>query len=131
MAVNAPEAGTIKEFLVNEEDTVTVGQDIVKIDTDGQSNGSAKPEEKPQSQPEPQSKPAPESKTEPKQDAGSSKPAPPAQPEKKEAKPVKDQSSKDTSSGSGLGSREERRVRNPDDVVFSRPSLDTDFARSK
>ena len=29
--MNAPEAGTIKEFLVNEEDTVTVGQDIVKM----------------------------------------------------------------------------------------------------
>ena len=32
VAVNAPEAGTIKEFLVNEEDTVTVGQDLVKME---------------------------------------------------------------------------------------------------
>lgn len=31
-AVNAPEAGTIKELLANEEDTVTVGQDLVRIE---------------------------------------------------------------------------------------------------
>ena len=35
MAVNAPEAGTIKEFLANEEDTVTVGQDLVKLELGG------------------------------------------------------------------------------------------------
>ncbi|KAK3076446.1 2-oxoglutarate dehydrogenase complex E2 component, partial [Teratosphaeriaceae sp. CCFEE 6253] len=28
VAVNAPTAGTIKEFLAKEEDTVTVGQDL-------------------------------------------------------------------------------------------------------
>lgn len=32
MAVNAPEAGTVKEHLVNEEDTVTVGQDLLKLE---------------------------------------------------------------------------------------------------
>ncbi|KAG5982659.1 hypothetical protein E4U55_001569 [Claviceps digitariae] len=32
VAVNAPEPGFIKEFLVNEEDTVTVGQDLVRIE---------------------------------------------------------------------------------------------------
>ncbi|KAF2760676.1 dihydrolipoyllysine-residue succinyltransferase component of 2-oxoglutarate dehydrogenase-like protein complex [Pseudovirgaria hyperparasitica] len=35
VSVNAPESGTIKEFLVNEEDTVTVGQDIVKMEPGG------------------------------------------------------------------------------------------------
>ena len=35
VSVNAPEAGTIKEFLANEEDTVTVGQDLVKMETGG------------------------------------------------------------------------------------------------
>jgi len=35
ISVNAPEAGTIKEFLANEEDTVTVGQDLVKMETGG------------------------------------------------------------------------------------------------
>lgn len=39
VAVNAPEPGTLQEFLVKEEDTVTVGQDIVKMET-----GSAPPE---------------------------------------------------------------------------------------
>ena len=35
MAVNAPDAGTIKEFLANEEDTVTVGQDLLKMEVGG------------------------------------------------------------------------------------------------
>lgn len=35
MAVNAPTAGTVKEFLVNEEDTVTVGQDLLKLELNG------------------------------------------------------------------------------------------------
>ncbi|KAI9707259.1 MAG: 2-oxoglutarate dehydrogenase complex E2 component [Candelina mexicana] len=35
VAVNAPQAGTIKEFLANEEDTVTVGQDLVKLELGG------------------------------------------------------------------------------------------------
>ena len=39
VAVNAPEAGTLLEFLVKEEDTVTVGQEIVKMDA-----GAAAPE---------------------------------------------------------------------------------------
>ena len=39
VAVNAPEAGTIKEILVKEEDTVAVGQEIVKLDA-----GAAPPE---------------------------------------------------------------------------------------
>ncbi|KHJ31770.1 putative dihydrolipoamide succinyltransferase [Erysiphe necator] len=32
LAVNAPEAGTIRELLANEEDTVTVGQDLLRIE---------------------------------------------------------------------------------------------------
>ncbi|KAF2730271.1 dihydrolipoyllysine-residue succinyltransferase component of 2-oxoglutarate dehydrogenase-like protein complex [Polyplosphaeria fusca] len=46
VAVNAPEAGTIKEFLVNEEDTVTVGQDLVKLELGGEPSGDAKQEAK-------------------------------------------------------------------------------------
>jgi 2-oxoglutarate dehydrogenase E2 component (dihydrolipoamide succinyltransferase) len=41
VSVNAPEAGTIKEFLANEEDTVTVGQDLVRLET-GESGGGDK-----------------------------------------------------------------------------------------
>ena len=38
--MNAPEAGTIKEFLANEEDTVTVGQDLVKLEIGGAAGGN-------------------------------------------------------------------------------------------
>ena len=33
--MNAPEPGTIKEYLANEEDTVTVGQDLLKLELGG------------------------------------------------------------------------------------------------
>ena len=42
MAVNAPEAGTVTEYLANEEDTVTVGQDLLKLEL----GGSPKTEDK-------------------------------------------------------------------------------------
>ncbi|KAG6045097.1 hypothetical protein E4U17_000285 [Claviceps sp. LM77 group G4] len=35
VAVNAPDSGTIKEFFASEEDTVTVGQDLVRIELGG------------------------------------------------------------------------------------------------
>ncbi|KAL9097961.1 MAG: hypothetical protein Q9163_006282, partial [Psora crenata] len=35
VAVNAPDSGTIQEFLVNEDDTVTVGQDLLKLELGG------------------------------------------------------------------------------------------------
>lgn len=43
--VNAPVAGTITEFLVNVEDTVEVGQEIIKIDEGAAPEGGAKKEE--------------------------------------------------------------------------------------
>ncbi|KAF2155150.1 dihydrolipoyllysine-residue succinyltransferase component of 2-oxoglutarate dehydrogenase-like protein complex [Myriangium duriaei CBS 260.36] len=46
VAVNAPAAGTIKEFLVKEEDTVTVGQDLVKLELGGEPSGGSKDEAK-------------------------------------------------------------------------------------
>ncbi|KAL8998441.1 MAG: hypothetical protein Q9169_002478 [Polycauliona sp. 2 TL-2023] len=39
VSVNAPQAGTIKEFLVQEEDTVEVGQDLLKLEPGGASQG--------------------------------------------------------------------------------------------
>jgi 2-oxoglutarate dehydrogenase E2 component (dihydrolipoamide succinyltransferase) len=125
VAVNAPEAGTIKEFLVNEEDTVTVGQDIVKLEAGGAPAGGKKEEasEQPKepaakdqetsSQPEgqqEQSKPQEESKPEPpKQEE---KPQPPKQ-ESKPAPPKKDSKPKEETKPATPGSREERRVCNP------------------
>lgn len=35
ITVNSPEAGVVTEFLANEGDTVAVGQDLFKLDTDG------------------------------------------------------------------------------------------------
>ncbi|KAK0713866.1 hypothetical protein B0T26DRAFT_718713 [Lasiosphaeria miniovina] len=112
VAVNAPEAGTIKEFLVSEEDTVTVGQDIVRMELGGapSEGGEKKPKEskhvaakepaagkdaKPESTPEPAAKPE------------ASKPTAPPTPEKKGEK-------KDDGSAPNLatlGNREERRVK--------------------
>ncbi|KAJ3947496.1 2-oxoglutarate dehydrogenase complex E2 component [Colletotrichum tropicale] len=113
----------IKEFLVNEEDTVTVGQDIVKLELGGEKPSSSsedpsegkttseKPAAEPESQPEP---PKSESKPEPKDEPQpESKPAaPPAKETKETSKPVPSPS-KDTASSTGqsLGSREERRVK--------------------
>jgi len=111
VAVNAPEAGIIKEFLVNEEDTVTVGQDIVRLELGGApAEGSA--EKKPAAaEPKEAEKPAAESKpAEPKPEE--SKPAAPApkketpapKQESKPAQPTKE-------APATLGNREEKRVR--------------------
>lgn len=127
MSVNAPEAGTIKEFLVNEEDTITVGQDLVKLELGGEPSGDKKQEassetkepaskdQETSSQPsgeQEQSNPKEESalkQEEPKQE---SKPEPPKQeskpqPPKQESKPAPP---KDEPKQVQPGSREERRV---------------------
>ena len=117
MAVNAPEAGVLKELLANEEDTVVVDQEIAKIDA-----GAAKPEgagksestEAPKQEKKEASAPADaENKPESKESKPQSQPAEPsaASPPKKESPPAK-QPAKDAPAASGpvLGSREERRV---------------------
>jgi 2-oxoglutarate dehydrogenase E2 component (dihydrolipoamide succinyltransferase) len=115
VAVNATESGTIKEFLVGEEDTVTVGQDLVRIELGGAPSGDKKdapkeeskqsePESKSESKPEPKQESAPEPKKE--STPAPRKPEPPKQPEKKESK-----SESATSSGPSMGNREERRVK--------------------
>ncbi|KAF9766312.1 hypothetical protein IL306_001303 [Fusarium sp. DS 682] len=114
VAVNATESGTIKEFLVSEEDTVTVGQDLVRIELGGApSGGKDAPKEESKEQPqksESESKPEPkqESAPEPKKESAPapSKPEPPRQPEKKDTK-----SQSAASSGPSMGNREERRVK--------------------
>lgn len=120
VAVNAPEAGTIKEFLANEEDTVTVGQDLVRLETGPPPEGGEKPaakeaketpkEETKKDEPAPEKKSEPESKPEPKKE---SKPAPPPPTESKPSKPEakKEIKSSEASGTSGLSNREERRVR--------------------
>ena len=123
VSVNAPEAGTIKEFLVNEEDTVTVGQDLLKLELGGEPSGGAKeakeetkepaPKEQEtasqpqgqQEQPKEESKPAPpkeESKPEPSKQEPKPAPAP------QKSSPPKEAESKPAAAPGG---REERRVK--------------------
>lgn len=120
VAVNAPEAGTLREFLANEEDTVTVGQDLVRMELGGAPSGdqtNEKPKEQdsdsqaasapPSSQPEkassspkePKEPSATEQEPKPKKD-----PIPEKKPESRKPEPG--------SSGTGpaLGNRDERRV---------------------
>ncbi|KAK4452119.1 Dihydrolipoyllysine-residue succinyltransferase [Podospora aff. communis PSN243] len=113
VAVNAPEAGTIKEFLANEEDTVTVGQDLVRIETGGAPpSGGDKPAESKESTPAPKEEAQPQKAepeaTEPKAE---SKPAAPAAPQKTEAAPKQESKPAQTQAPATLGNREERRVK--------------------
>ncbi|KAJ5885321.1 hypothetical protein N7495_009831 [Penicillium taxi] len=103
VSVNAPESGTIKELLVNEEDTVTVGQDLLVIELGeapegGKKEAAPEPKEKETSSEKPkETAPEPE-KPKPTQ---ASKPAAPEKPKEApapEAKPAQ-------------GNREERRVK--------------------
>ncbi|KAL1899244.1 2-oxoglutarate dehydrogenase complex E2 component [Sporothrix stenoceras] len=113
VAVNAPEAGVLREFFANEEDTVVVGQDLVRIEVGAEGEAKAeKPAEseapKKEEAPKEESKPAdaePKSESKPVE---SSKPAP--APEKKSS-PAPSKQSSEPASPSPLGSREERRVK--------------------
>lgn len=135
VAVNAPEPGTIKEFLANEEDTVTVGQDLLKLELGGPPKGGEKQqggqepkapatdEQSTSSDPEPQKdevkseqelSPPPETKPEPPKQERKPDPAPNEPSKQKEPSPKPQESkkpepkSKDTAP---LGNREERRVK--------------------
>ncbi|XDG04891.1 hypothetical protein ABKA04_004506 [Annulohypoxylon sp. FPYF3050] len=123
VAVNAPEAGIIKELLANEEDTVTVDQEIAKIEAGAAPEGSEKPDASKESsskeEASTESRPAPadaENKPEPTKSESkpeSPKPQPPSPEPKKESAPKPSQPAKDASASTGpvLGSREERRVK--------------------
>lgn len=109
--MNAPEAGVIKEFLVNEEDTVTVGQDLVRIELGGAPSGdrpAAQEQKEAPKEPAPEEtepKKAPEPK--PEEPKASTPPVPAKEPPapKQPSKPAKAAEAPAT-----LGSREERRV---------------------
>lgn len=113
VAVNSPVAGTLKELFANEEDTVTVGQDLCKIEAGGApaegKKESASAEEKAPAEPKHQEEvrekeekaPAPEPKKE----------AAPA-PKKEQPKPKPAESKPAPAATSGpFGNREERRVK--------------------
>lgn len=120
VSVNAPDSGTIKELLVNEEDTVTVGQDLIKLELGAAPEGkkdaapeqpkesaAEKPQESAAEKPQ-ESAPAAEKPEAPEP----SKPAPPS--EKPKETPKKAESPKPQGAAESkptLGNREERRVK--------------------
>ena len=118
MSVNAPAAGKITELLANEEDTVTVGQDLFRFAPGEAGASSSAPSEAPPPQaekdsgeskaptkqeqsPPPASAPSPAPKAEAKE---TSKPAPAPKAPKEESKPAS------TPAIAG-GSRNENRVK--------------------
>ncbi|KAG8688075.1 2-oxoglutarate dehydrogenase complex E2 component [Ceratobasidium sp. 423] len=92
VTVNAPMSGTITELLFKEEDTVTVGADMFRIEPgEGGASSSSQP-------PKEDKAPAEESKPEepkPEPPKEESKPAPPAKEERKEAKESKKEEKKE------------------------------------
>ncbi|KAJ2983566.1 hypothetical protein NQ176_g607 [Zarea fungicola] len=118
VAVNATEAGTIKEFFVNEEDTVTVGQDLVRIESGGspapKTDSAPKSGDKAVAEASQEQKPADskqETKQETKKPQAESAPAAAPQRTQAERKDSSPSTAQATSIGPSLGSREERRVK--------------------
>lgn len=124
VAVNAPKAGVILEFLANEEDNVVVGQDLVKIDAGAQASegGASKAKEEPKapasesqetsSQPEGQKEEAKPKQEEKKPEQPKEQPKQESKPEPKQEKKVeKKTESAEESKPATPGSREERRVK--------------------
>lgn len=137
VSVNAPQSGTIKKWLVNEEDTVNVGQDLAMLEpgegggggeqpaqeqpkepapSDQPSSSDPQPEKKDDSKkeasPPPEEKPAPskqEKPSEPSQPSGKP-PSPPKQPEKKQ-EPRKEATQEQPKKDSPFGNRGENRVK--------------------
>lgn len=112
VSVNAPMSGTIKEFLVAEEDTVTVGQDLLRIEPGegGGASESAPPKEEESKKEEAPAKQEESGKPAPKEEVKETKPAPaaaPAAPKKSEEK----KPSTPSSAPAVPGSRNETRVK--------------------
>ncbi|KAI2634534.1 dihydrolipoamide succinyltransferase [Xylaria nigripes] len=114
VAVNAPQAGILKELLAKEEDTVVVDQEIAKIEAGSAPEGGAKSESSAaapnKKEPAPETKPAPaeqQSKPQPKQE---SQPAPKQDAPPKTSTPAA-KAAPAAATGPALGNREERRVK--------------------
>jgi len=111
VSVNAPFSGTITEFLAQPDDTVQVGQDLLKIEK-GEGGAAPKAEEsKKEESAAPKEEPVKdEKKPEPKKEEPKKedKPAAPKQ-EKKE--PAKKETAQEPASSKAPGAREETRVK--------------------
>lgn len=111
--VNAPEAGTIKELLVSEEDTVTVGQDLLRLELGEAPADGGKKEGAAPKKPTKEEHPAESPKKTEETSVSESKPAKESQPkqtqQEKKPAPVKPESS-ETNVTPADGNRGERRV---------------------
>lgn len=112
VSVNAPFSGTITELLASPDDTVTVGQPLVKIEP-GEGSGAPKKEAAPKEDAAPKEEAAPKKEEAPaptpkKEEA----PAPKKEeaPKKKEAAPKKEQPASEPAAAAP-GSRTENRVK--------------------
>lgn len=111
VAVNAPFSGTITEFLVKPEDTVTVGQPLLKIERgEGSSSGGSKaPKEEKKEEKKDETPKKEESSPAPKKEEAPKKESAPA-PKKEEKKPAAKEQKTDDVEGFG-GFRKEERVK--------------------
>ncbi|KAF7316255.1 Dihydrolipoamide succinyltransferase [Mycena indigotica] len=109
VSVNAPTAGKIVELLAGEEDTVTVGQDLFRIEPgEGGAAASPPPSSEPKEDTPKEKKDEPKQAEPEKKDAPKSAPPPPPKQEaKKESKPEP----KSSPAPSTPGSRNETRVK--------------------
>ncbi|OKL62838.1 hypothetical protein UA08_02103 [Talaromyces atroroseus] len=112
VSVNAPESGTIKELLVNEEDTVVVGQELVKLEPGEGGAPAEKPKEEaaPEKAEEKKTEPAPPKPETKEPEAAPSKPEPVK--EKPAPKPTETKKPEpEPTPAPKAGSRDERRVK--------------------
>ncbi|KAL5597068.1 hypothetical protein BROUX41_006265 [Berkeleyomyces rouxiae] len=107
VAVNAPQSGTITELLVGEEDTVTVDQEIIRIDTDGTAPAGGAAPTKEAAPAEKETPAAPAAPAAPTTPAAPSTAAPAA----KKAEVPKASTSTPASAPAPVGDRNERRVK--------------------
>lgn len=118
--MNAPEAGTIKEYLANEEDTVTVGQDLLKLELGGAPKGGDKQDGGQNPKAPASDNQSTSSDPEPKMDEGtsgqdsSSTPTYASTPLKKETEPSKQQGRKQSGAESELPVREQSSSKSSD-----------------
>lgn len=117
MSVNATESGTVTELLAKEEDTVTVGQDLVKLEPGAAPEGKKEESaEKPKEPETPKESQPSESEKQPAQEE--KKPQPPQQPPAPKPEPPKPQAEAPKAEPTAdakptLGTREERKVGHP------------------
>ncbi|KAK9457647.1 hypothetical protein V1511DRAFT_494201 [Dipodascopsis uninucleata] len=113
VAVNAPEAGVITEVLAEEESTVTVGQELFKIDTSASGGAAPSPpkEEATADTPKAPEPEAPKAAAPTPEAPKSTSPPPPPPPAAPKTEAPKASEPTTPAAPSAFGTREERRVK--------------------